>query len=195
MIPENFNINKFQKEYLKQFENDEYLMKTCQIDEDVDYVLQTVYEDEVAYSEEDIKRFVDLICIPMQKIALTEQIKSRADVYDILFALSEQYMDFAKEIMSTNLSDEEMQNEMFKRLLNLSSSIIEERNMKEQEQEYKRILFAIKHPILSKVLPFILILACIIGLAIAIFQVGFIMCIPLAILLLLLFLRGNKNDT
>ena len=65
------NIEKYAKKYLQDIQNNDFLMNVCKINEDVEFILSDLDEDEKrTYDEDYIKEIVDIIIPAIKDIAL-----------------------------------------------------------------------------------------------------------------------------
>ena len=145
MIPNSINIKEYIKEYTKDVQNDEFLMNVCKINEDVEYILSDLDEDENnAYDEKYINEIVDVILTPLKKLAINK-LADNKHCYDILFEISTEYMEIAKRLMQQEISREEKYKIVYDKMEQICNKEIEEY----ERLAYEKEMYVLQHPILN----------------------------------------------
>ena len=145
MIPDTINIEKYIKEYMSDVQNDDFLMNVCKINEDVEYILSDLNEDEnIEYDEKYINEIVDVILTPLKKLA-KNKLADNEHCYDILFAISQEYVENAKRLIQQEISKEEKYKIMYDKMEQICDKEVEEY----ERMAYEKEMFVLQHPILN----------------------------------------------
>jgi len=135
MIPKSINPEKYAKEYLKDIQDDAFLMKKCLINEDVEYILSELDEDDDAFYDENyIREIVDLIVDNIKKLAVNK-LQNYDKAYDVLYEISTEYMDIAVSLMSQEISKEEKYDIIYKKFELIYDNYLEKEARKKIEKE------------------------------------------------------------
>ncbi|MCR4880976.1 MAG: hypothetical protein K6A44_03380 [bacterium] len=167
MLLKGFDYEEFKEEYLRKVNYNTYLVDDVDFETEMDYLVESLDEDKTEYNvdTDTINDFVASLHTVMKKIC-GDKLQNRSDNKDIMVQM--EYIDTIKELFGKNLSQEELQDEMYVRLSAAFDQAIETVNNKAAQKE----LFKIEHPNLSKVNRVnLFIIYCIVVLIITVFTI------------------------
>lgn len=144
MFAKDFDSEKYIDSYLQKINYNTYIADDVNFETEMNDLLDCLDADDSQYDASTLDVCMDALYAVLKKIC-GENLQNRTDIKDIMDEID--YIDIVRNLIAQNLSEEEMEKELYNRLSAECEQAVAVVNQRKEQQE----LFAANHPVISNV--------------------------------------------